>query len=294
MLDADSLRAFGAFAEDASLSRAAKRLHLSQPAVHAQIKRLAEAVGAELYRRSGRGLTLTAEGIEVAAFARDLEARTGDLVARLHGEEAERRVVLAAGAGALLFVLGEGMRAFARAPAARLDVITADGQASLEAVLSGVAQVGVAALDGVPASLDARLVTEVPQVLVAPKDHALARKRRVSLSDLDRERLVLPPRGRPQRAALDAAFAERGVVVREGATAVGWELVVHLVAVGAGIAIVNGSVRIPRGLVARPLRELPHVRYRAFTRPRPREPAATLLQLLVTHGDRWRTKARRS
>jgi DNA-binding transcriptional LysR family regulator len=129
-------------------------------------------------------------------------------------------------------------------------------------------------------------------VLVVPSRHPLASKRRVTLANLDRARLVLPPRGRPQRAMLDAALADQGIEVREGAIALGWELVVHLVAVGAGIAIVNGSVRIPRGLVTRPVPELPRVRYRAFTRPGPREPAATLLRLLVAHGDRWRTVRR--
>jgi hypothetical protein len=47
------LRAFAAFAEDANMSRAARRLHLSQPAVHAQLRRLSEALGAPLYQRLG-------------------------------------------------------------------------------------------------------------------------------------------------------------------------------------------------------------------------------------------------
>ena len=104
-------------------------------------------------------------------------------------------------------------------------------------------------------------------VLLVPAGHPLS-KRRVAIGDLDGQRFVLPPPGRPQRTTLDAAFAAASIGIREGALAVGWELVVHLVSVGAGIAIVNGSVRLPRGLVARPLPELPRVRYRAFTRPR--------------------------
>lgn len=281
MLDSDALRTFAAFAEDASLSRAARRLHLSQPAVHAQIKRLADEVGAPLYRRVGRGLVLTREGVEVAAFARDLEERTRDLVATVRGAEGERRVVLAAGAGALLYLLGDAMRAFTRQREERLDVVTADGRAALEAVAAGTAHVGVAAVDADPSMLETRLVTEVPQVLVVPRGHRLAAKRRVAVADLDGERLVLPPPGRPQRTTLDAAFAGAGIAIREGALAVGWELVVHLVGVGAGIAIVNGSVRLPRGLVARSMPELPRVRYRAFTRPKPREAAAALVRLIV-------------
>jgi DNA-binding transcriptional LysR family regulator len=291
MLDSDALHTFAVFAEETNLSRAAKRLHLSQPAVHAQLKRLAEAVGAPLYRRAGRGLVLTKEGVEVVAFARDLEERTRELLATIRGEQEESRVVLAAGAGALLFVLGEGMRAFARERSERLDVITADGRTAIDAVTSGVAHVGVSAAGtALPEGLEARPITDVPQVLVAPREHPLAKKRRVAIEDLDGQRLVLPPPGRPQRAALDAAFAERGIAVREGALAVGWELVVHLVSVGAGIAIVNGSVRVPRGLAARPIPSLPRVRYQAFTRARPREVAAALVRLLVAHGDGWKKR----
>src|SRR5258706_7492805 len=112
MIEASWLQAFAAFAEDANLPRAAKRLHLSQPAVHAQLRKLSEALGVPLYTRSGRGLVLTQDGAQVAAFARDAEERATDLVARLRGRAQEHHVVLAAGAGAIIHVVGERIRAF--------------------------------------------------------------------------------------------------------------------------------------------------------------------------------------
>src|SRR5690349_18054924 len=118
MLSSDRLQTFASFAEDHNLSRAAKRLHLSQPAVHAQLKALSEELGVPLYQRSGRGLVLTKEGIEVAAFAREISERTKDLVTRLRGESgATRSITLAAGAGALVHLLAAGLRAFSRASA---------------------------------------------------------------------------------------------------------------------------------------------------------------------------------
>ena len=114
MLPSDCLHTFAVFAEDANLSRAAKRLALSQPAVHAQLRRLSDLLGVALYHRVGRGLALTKEGIEVAAFARDAEERSRELVAHMRGEGSDRRIVLAAGAGALLHVIAAGLRAFAR------------------------------------------------------------------------------------------------------------------------------------------------------------------------------------
>lgn len=286
-LDETALRTFASFAEDANLSRAAKRLHLSQPAVHAQIKRLEEALAVPLYRRVGRTLALTREGVEVAAFAREQAERTRELVARVRGEPDEARVVLAAGAGALLHVLGPAIRTFTRRARAALEVRTVDGPTAVALVREGTAHVGVAAVPP-PADLETRDVTEVPQVLVVPREHRLARRRSVRLTDLQGERLVLPPAGRPQRAVLDGALSARRVTVETAATATGWELVVHLVAVGAGVAVVNACVALPRGLVARPVPELPPVRYVAFTRPRPGGAAADLALAVTAHGESWR------
>ncbi|HSO32683.1 MAG TPA: LysR family transcriptional regulator [Labilithrix sp.] len=292
MIPSDWLQAFAVFAEDANLSRAARRLHLSQPAVHAQLRKLAASLGVPLYQRAGRGLVLTKEGIEVAAFARDAEERAQELVARLGGsDEADPRVVLAAGAGALLHVLGDGIRAFSRSYAGRLEILTADTNAAADAVLRGAANAGVIAVAAgasPPADLVAHRITEVGQVVVVPRAHRLARRRRVALPDLDGERLVMPPDGRPQRLALDAALAAKGVRVTVSALATGWELTLRLVELGTGIAVVNASVAIPRGLVARPLAELPRIRYLAVTRPRPRAHVALLVAALVDHGDAWK------
>jgi DNA-binding transcriptional LysR family regulator len=299
MIHSDWLHAFAVFAEDANLSRTAKRLHLSQPAVHAQLKKLSELLGVPLYQRVGRGLVLTREGIEVAAFARDAEERSRELVASLGGESAgNRRVVMAAGAGALLHVLGEGMRAFSRSYEGRLEIVTADGAAAAEAVARGAAHVGVMAmgagsstiLSGAKSELDIHRITEMGQVAVVPREHRLARKRRIVLTDLDGERLVMPPEGRPQRVALDAAFEACGARVTAGAIATGWELTLRLVELGSGLAIVNSSVKIPKGLVTRPIAELPRIRYLAMTRKRPRDDVVRLVRALCQHGDAWRKR----
>jgi DNA-binding transcriptional LysR family regulator len=288
MIETSWLRAFAAFAEDTNLSRTARLLHLTQPAIHAQLRRLSEELGVPLYRRAGRALVLTAEGVEVAAFARDLEDRTRDLVARVRGEGREERVVLAAGAGALLYVLGAGLRAFARNRRARLEVLTLDASAAVDAVRSGLAHVGVAAFDAPPEQLEVFPLTSVEQILIARRDHALARRRRASLANLAGERLVVPPAGRPHRAMIEAALRARGIPVTVGATARGWELTIKLVELGLGVAIVNGCCHVPKTLVRHTLSELPAVHYAAFQRSSVRAPAGALVQSLVEHAEAWR------
>jgi LysR family transcriptional regulator, mexEF-oprN operon transcriptional activator len=61
-LDLNLLRVFAVVAETGSVTAAASRLYLTQPAVSAALRRLATAVGAALFVRQGRGLTLTSRG----------------------------------------------------------------------------------------------------------------------------------------------------------------------------------------------------------------------------------------
>jgi len=271
------LRAFATFAAHANMSRAARELHVSQPAIHAQIKRLSEAVGATLYRRSGRGVVLTREGIEVAAFARESEERVESLRDRLRGAADEGRVVLAAGAGAFLWIISEGVRAFSRKHRHRVELMSADAANAIGAVRDGTAHVGVAVVDDAPSGLVSHVVAEVQQMLVVPRGHALARRRRIGPSDLDGEPLVVPPEGRPHRSTIAAVLSGHGVSLRVGAVAAGWDLMLRFVELGAGIAIVNGCVAVPKGLVSIPMTGMPSVRYAIFTRPNPSGAATELV-----------------
>ena len=59
------LRSFAAVAEENHLTRAAERLHLSQPAVSGHIKALEGELGVRLFERASTGMELTAAGKEL-------------------------------------------------------------------------------------------------------------------------------------------------------------------------------------------------------------------------------------
>src|SRR5215470_3512134 len=65
-LDLNLLRVFAIVAETGSVTEAASRLYLTQPAVSAALRRLTAAVGAPLFARSGRGVVLTSRGSRLA------------------------------------------------------------------------------------------------------------------------------------------------------------------------------------------------------------------------------------
>src|SRR5688572_30468473 len=69
-LDLNLLRVFVVVAESGSVTQAANRLYLTQPAVSAALRRLTQAVGVKLFVRSGRGLALTTRGQQMFSSAR--------------------------------------------------------------------------------------------------------------------------------------------------------------------------------------------------------------------------------
>src|SRR5688500_7316736 len=139
MIHSEQLRAFLAFGEAQNFTRAAERLHISQPALHVQIKKLGESLGVPLYARRGRRLELTVAGNTLLAFAREQQERTATLIADLKLERREDVVVLAAGEGTFLYLLGDALKSFQRVGRAQLRVLTRDREAAVAAVQLGEA-----------------------------------------------------------------------------------------------------------------------------------------------------------
>ncbi|WP_214403560.1 LysR family transcriptional regulator [Pseudonocardia lacus] len=278
LVEADAVRSFAVFAEHLNFTRAAAALHISQPSLHVKIAKLAGALGVALYEREGRVLRLTAEGRRVAAFAADSRRRVDDFLADLH--DARPALTVAAGRGAFRWVVADALRDVLRG-GRRLHVVTANRDEAMAAVLSGTADVAVVGFDAPGPGVEVRPVASYPQVLVVPREHPLAARDAVTLSDMDGLDLVLPPADRPHRRALDRALLAAGAAVRVPAEADGWDLLVHFAGLGLGATVVNGCVEPPDGLVAVPVADLPAVGYWAAWRPARRERVADLVERLA-------------
>lgn len=282
-LNLEWVDAFVDFADHLNFTHAARARHLSQPALHMQVGKLQESVGAELYRRRGRALELTAAGQSLAAFGRELRQRREAFLAELRGERADAPVVLCAGEGAYLYLLGPAIRRFHQRRAGALHLLVRDGAATLAAVREGIAQVGVVALTELPTSIEAEPLAEVGQMLVLPRAHPLAGRARLRLADLQGVALIVPPPGRPHRRMIDAALGEAQVPWEVAVEASGWALMIRLCSLGVGLAIVNDVCHLPRDLVGVPLPQLPRITYLAIRRRAhaPSAAGAALWSLLV-------------
>lgn len=287
----DALQSFAVFADTLNFSESARLLHISQPALHAKVRKLSEQLDARLYLRVGSALQLTSAGEQVARHARELLLLNQRFVKGLAQGQEQAVVSLAAGEGAYLYLLGKALSQFSGPGASpHLQLLTRNRDASVQAVRAGQAQLGIAPLGAVPADLHAVRLTVVGQVLVLPRAHALASRRSVRLRDLQGASLIVPPAGRPHRELLGRLLQAESVPWQPSLEADGWELMLRFAQLGFGLTVVNACCRIPKGLVAVPLQGYPPLEYhlfRAADRP-PSEHAQRLWNALLAQADHWK------
>jgi DNA-binding transcriptional LysR family regulator len=149
----DELRHFLLIAEHGTFTKAAKRAHLSQPALTAAIQRLEDTMGARLFDRGRGGVRLTAAGEALVPHARAVLTSLADgrrAVAEVLALEAGE-VRLGAGATACTYLLPPLLAEFhARLPKLRLMLREATSAEALDAVEAGELDLAVVAeVDGV-------------------------------------------------------------------------------------------------------------------------------------------------
>lgn len=258
-----------------NFTKAAQDLHISQPALHVKVSKLALAVGSTLYVRDGRRLELTAAGKSLASFSRSMRAELESFLAGL--AEPDAPLVLAAGEGAHRYILAAAVRLLIDR-GTRLRLLSTDRDETVDAVRSGRANLGVTVVEAPPAGLVCVALATYPQVAVFAVDHPLGRRRALKLKDLEGADVIVPPPGRPQRVALEQASQKAGVTWTVAAEAEGWAQALHFATLGVGIGLVNGCIEPPVGTVSRPVRDLPPVTYSAlFSKAEQENPAVRRL-----------------
>lgn len=264
-VDRQLLNSFVVFAEELSFAHAAKRLHLSMPAVHVHVKRLSAVLGVSLYERRGRALVLTDAGLNTLAYARDAEARDARFVASLQGDVCEAPLRIAAGEGTFLFLLGDALARAAR-QRVRFTAQVLEGSEIEDAVVGGQADLGVGPLSRIPPALDAFRFARAHVALALPKTHPLLSKKTLRLRDLRETPLVLPPRGKPMREMLEKEARAESVALTVACEARHWPLALQFAKLGIGAAVVNDLCEAPRGLVLRRIEGLAAQDYWCFVR----------------------------
>ncbi|MET9657527.1 LysR family transcriptional regulator [Streptomyces sp. NPDC006510] len=245
-IDTRLLRSFVAVAEEGTLTRAAERLFISQPALTKQIKQLEAALSAALFIRSRHGMALTTAGRSLAEQAPAVLDAWDHALRQTKGAADRERQVLRVGfvASAANEATPAIIAAFAqRWPGWRADM----RQASWSNPSAGLATADVdVALLRLPFPGQERLRTRVllgePRWVALPAAHPLAARERIAFSELWDEPFVAAPATTGQWRELWLATDEReGHPVRIGAVTDQPDDWLNAIANGYGIALAPES-----------------------------------------------------
>lgn len=188
------LRYFIAVAEELHFGRAADRLHISQPPLSQQIRKLEEELGVELFSRAHRHVELTHAGRVFLIEARQILSQME------RAAEAAKRadrgqigpLVVACGPLAVQTVLPLVLKVFrARFPEVELSLKESTMQEIVEALQERTADIGLLMPYFDSEMLQRQIVLTVPMVAALPKSHPLAKRRRIRVKQLANERFVL-------------------------------------------------------------------------------------------------------
>lgn len=235
------LRALAAVAAGGSITAAAGKLRLTQPAVTLQLRNLQDLAGLPLIQRTGDGMILTEAGREVLALSERIEAALAacgtslDMMAGRTGG----RVAIGAVSTAKYFV-PFAISAFAKLHPKIEIALTIGNREETIAALRGY-DLDIAIMGRPPAEIemDVELIGDHPHVIIAPIDHPLARRSRLRLDDLAGETFLTRESGSGTRALMERLFETSGIRPRTGMEMSSNETIKQAVLAGLGIAFIS-------------------------------------------------------
>ncbi|MGH8811877.1 MAG: LysR family transcriptional regulator [Advenella sp.] len=190
-LDLRSLRYFVAVAETLNFSKAAARLNISQPPLSLAIRQLEEKMGAQLFERNSRHVSLTPAGAMLYKEALFLLSHAGSLKNRLAHTTERGRLRLGfvgsmvyRGLPALLQLLGrEGEQ---------IDIELAESNSGdiIDKVAMGHVDVGFIHSNRLPIDLQDKVIVTEPFLLCAHKDNPILKKKTPALADFSAQRFI--------------------------------------------------------------------------------------------------------
>ncbi|AVT28812.1 LysR family transcriptional regulator [Plantactinospora sp. BC1] len=235
-----------AVAEEASFTRAAERVRISQSGVSAQIRQLERELGATLIDRSARTATLTAAGRVALEYARAtlasaaaLRQTVGEVTGLIRGQLTVGMIV-----GCTVTPLFEALEAFHRAhPQVELTLLEDNSDRLVEGVRSAaidLALIGTA--EATPVGLNALTIVSERLVALVPPEHPLAAREKIGLADIAEHPVICMPEGTGIRTVFDRACVNRRVQPTIALQASAATTIVELAIRGLGVAILSESM----------------------------------------------------
>jgi len=235
------LRAFHIVAHERSFTSAARAAGISQPTLSGQVKSLEDSYRVRLFERRGRGVQLTDLGQSLYAVTNRLFAMADEAQALLAGSKALTRGHLRVAADSAYHVIPILAQLKQRHSGLTFALSIGNSASVLKQLFDYEADVAVMAKMTSDPRLHTMEFRHDRLVLFVPRNHALAKRQRIRLTDLHGQELVLRERGSITREVFEQTLAERGVRPGNLVEVQTREGVREAVAAGFGIGVVFES-----------------------------------------------------
>ncbi len=210
-MDLSQLEIFLSIAEQKSFSRAAEKMHRTQPALSIAIKRLEEELGETLFDRSSKSGTLTEAGRILLSYAQkmiNLRDEATEAVSELRGMY-RGRLTIGANESTSLYLLPPLLLEYRKQhPSIKIEVYRNVSERIPNEVLERNLDFGFLSYDPLHPSLQSFEIYRDELVLVVPPKHALAKRKGVTVRDLTGEQFVAHNVKTPARTRIFELFAQ--------------------------------------------------------------------------------------
>ena len=235
------IRVFSAVARNLSFTRAARELHLTQPAVSQQVKLLEQEIGMPLFEQIGRKVQLAPAGVELLSYANqalELLREAGESLAAMRGL---KRGALKLGAvSTAKYFTPALLSAFSHSYPEVTVKFTVGNRGEIVEQLAAN-EVDLVIMGRPPRELDTIAVpfAKHPLVIIAPPDHPLARRRRIRLRQLAAQQFILREEGSGTRASMEHIFREQALAYRASMEMSSNETIKQAVMAGMGVSLIS-------------------------------------------------------
>ena len=238
------LRAFCMAAKTGSISHAAEALYQSQPTVTLQIQALERELKITVFERRGPHISLTPEGAVLLQVAQPLVDGIDGLEENFHahfGNLDHGELNIAAGESTLLYIMPAFIKRFSEVyPGIQIKLHNVTGRDGMAMLRSDEADLAIGSMLDIPDDIIYRPSIFYSSTLITPKKHPLAKKKSITLNDISKFGLILPPRHLATWRMLEMVFDQHGSKFQVSLEAGGWEIIKKYVSLDMGISIVTG------------------------------------------------------
>lgn len=235
------LEIFEAVARLGSFTRAAEALHLTQPTLSMQIKKLTDIIGAPLFEHIGKKLYLTTDGEDLLLATRDIFSTLDRFTMRAADRQGLKKGQLAITAISTASyitprILGEFSRQY---PGIEVSLKISNREQALDSLAHNLDDLYILGQPPDEVEVIAKAFMCNPLVVLAAPDHPLAGVPNVPLARLAAEPWLLREPGSGTRIAVERLFQEHGVTLRPRMELGSNEALKQAILGGLGISVIS-------------------------------------------------------